>query len=565
MAGGKKSGRGGGGIRLRPAPKGRQVDPQAHAEVTALLGAEPRRRDLLIEHLHKLQDHFGCITAAHLNALAWEMRLTPAEVFEVASFYHHFDLVKEGESAPAALTVRVCESISCHLAQSEALLHELRARLGSSVRVLAAPCIGRCDQAPAAVVGHHPIDRADVRLVEEAVLAQKHAPELPAFTNYATYRSAGGYQLLTQCVTGARPVDDVIAAVEASGLRGLGGAGFPSNRKWRFVRAEPAPRYAVLNADEGEPGTFKDRWCFENDPHRVLEGLLIAAWVVEAAEIFIYLRDEYAAARAILQRELAALQADPPCALPPIHLRRGAGAYICGEETSLIESIEGKRGEPRLRPPFPAQFGVFGRPTLVHNVETVYWLREIIEQGPTQFAERGVRGHKGVRLFSISGRVTRPGVYLAPNGTTVRELIALAGGMAAGHEFYAYLPGGASGGILPASLGDVPLDFDVLAQYGCFIGSAAIVIMSDQDRARDAALNLMHFFAHESCGKCTPCRVGTAKSVELLQRPHWDLPLLGELGQAMADASICGLGQAAPNPVRCVSQFFGHELTQPSE
>jgi formate dehydrogenase beta subunit len=559
MAGGKKGGRAGGGVRLRPAPKGRQVDPAAHAEVIALLGAEPRRRDLLIEHLHKLQDHYGHISAAHLNALAWELRLTPAEVYEVASFYHHFDLVKENESAPPALTVRVCESIACHLAQSEALLHELQARLGKNVRVLAAPCIGRCDQAPAAEVGHNPIDRATVGSVEEAVLAHSHEPAVPGYIDYAGYRAAGGYRLLADCVSGGRSLDTIITEVEASGLRGLGGAGFPSNRKWRFVRAEPAPRYAVLNADEGEPGTFKDRWCFENDPHRVIEGLLIAAWAVEAAEVFIYLRDEYAASRQILQRELQALQADPPCALPPIHLRRGAGAYICGEETSLIESIEGKRGEPRLRPPFPAQFGVFGRPTLVHNVETVYWLREIIEAGAAAFASRGVRGHKGVRLFSVSGRVKNPGVYLAANGTIV-ELIDRAGGMLDGHEFYGYLPGGASGGILPASLGDVPLDFDVLAQYGCFIGSAAIVVLSTQDRARDAALNLMHFFAHESCGKCTPCRVGTSKSVELLARPKWDLPLLGELGQAMADASICGLGQAAPNPVRCVTQFFAHEL-----
>ena len=547
-------------MRLRPASKGRAVDPAVHAEVATLLGQAPRRPDLLIEHLHRLQDHFGHLSAAHLTALAWELRLTPAEVYEVATFYHHFDVVKEGEAPPAEITVRVCESISCHLAGAQQLLHDVRAGAGAKVRVCAAPCIGRCDQAPAAVVGRNPVDRATVETVLATILARQTEPVPPACIDYQNYRAQAGYALLTQCVTGQRTVEEIIALVESSGLRGLGGAGFPTNRKWGFVRAEVAPRFAVLNADEGEPGTFKDRYCLETDPHRVLEGLLLAAWVVDASEVFIYLRDEYAAARALLERELAALEADPPCALPPIQLRRGAGAYICGEETSLIESIEGKRGEPRLRPPFPAQVGVFGRPTLVHNVETVYWLRDIVELGPERFAQRGVRGHKGARLFSVSGRVRAPGVYLAPNGTTVRELIERAGGMLEGHDFYAYLPGGASGGILPAQLGDVALDFDVLAQYGCFIGSAAIVILSQHDRARDAALNLMQFFAHESCGKCTPCRVGTAKSVGLLSQERWDLPLLAELGEAMADASICGLGQAAPNPVRCVAQFFPQEL-----
>jgi len=552
--------KGGGGLRLRPAPKGRQVDPRAHAEVVELLGDAPRRRDLLIEHLHRLQDRFGCLTVAHMTALASEMRLTPTEVFEVASFYHHFDIVREGEAPPPPLTIRVCESISCHLAGSNQLLQELSSRLGSNVRVIAAPCVGRCDAAPVAVVGTNPIARASTATVEEAVLADQTKALAGDYTNYHDYRAAGGYALLRECVSGARPVEDVITAVEQSGLRGLGGAGFPTNRKWRFVRAEPAPRYAVLNADEGEPGTFKDRVLLETDPHRIIEGLLISAWIVDASEIFIYLRDEYAGIRAILETELAALAADPPCPLPVIHMRRGGGAYICGEETALIESIEGKRGEPRLRPPFPAQNGVFGRPTLVQNVETMYWLRDILEQGGEAFSERGKEGHRGGRLFSVSGRVAKPGVYHAPNGTTIRELIDLAGGMAEGHEFYAFLPGGASGGILPASLGDAPLDFDVLAKYGCFIGSAAIVVLGHRDSAKDAALNLMQFFAHESCGKCTPCRAGTAKSVQLLSQPKWNLPLLNELGTAMADASICGLGQAAPNPVRCVSEFFPQEL-----
>jgi formate dehydrogenase beta subunit len=440
------------------------------------------------------------------------------------------------------------------------MIDELRVVLGPDVRVVAAPCIGRCDAAPAALVGHNSIGNATSTALAAAVLNDQTRPVLPIYIDYQAYRNGGGYNTLAACVNGQRSIDDVIATLDASGLRGLGGAGFPSSRKWQFVRAEPAPRFTVMNADEGEPGTFKDRFCFETDPHRVLEGLLIASWVIEASAVYIYLRDEYATARAILLREIARLYDDPPCALPPIHLRRGAGAYICGEETALIESIEGKRGEPRLRPPFPAQNGVFGRPTLVHNVETAFWMREILENGAQAFADSGTNGRKGKRYFSVSGRVARPGVYLAPNGVSVRELIDIAGGMTPGHELYAYLPGGASGGILPASLADQPLDFDVLAQYGCFIGSAAIVVLSDQDSVKDAALNLMEFFAHESCGKCTPCRAGTAKSVTLMQKERWDLPLLDELGLAMADASICGLGQAAPNPVKCVARYFAHEL-----
>ena len=559
----RKKSRGGAyaSLSLRPAPKGREVDATAHEQIVELLRDAPRRRDMLIEHLHKVQDRYGHLSAAHLTALAWEMRLTPAEVYEVATFYHHFDIVKEGDAAPAPITVRVCESISCHLAGSDGLLHALQSAFGADVRVLAAPCIGRCAQAPAALVGKNAVDLATSQSIIDAVRTQQTEPKIPAYIGYAGYRDNGGYQTYLSCLNGTRSVHDVIETVEASGLRGLGGAGFPSGKKWQFVRKESAPRFAVLNADEGEPGTFKDRYCFETDPHRVLEGLLIAAWVVEASAIYIYLRDEYSAAREIVTREIAELQANPPAPIPPIHLRRGAGAYICGEETSLIESIEGKRGEPRLRPPFPAQWGVFGRPTLVHNVETVFWLRDILEQGAEHFANAGINGRKGFRLFSVSGRVAKPGVYRAPNGVTVRQLVnEYAGGMLPGHELYAFLPGGASGGILPASLADDPLDFDVLAQHGSFIGSAAIVILSNQDSVKDAALNLMQFFAHESCGKCTPCRAGTAKAVEIMSRGKWDLPLLADLGTAMADASICGLGQAAPNPVRCVEQFFPEEL-----
>jgi formate dehydrogenase len=545
----------------RSAPKGRQVDPTALAEVRALLGDAPRRRDLLIEHLHRIQDAKGCIPAAHVAALAQEMRLAQTEVYEVATFYHHFDVVKEGEAVPPSLTVRVCETLSCAMAGSHAVLADLQKRLGSGVRVVGAPCIGRCEHAPAAVVGRRTVDEATPEKIARAVRDREIEPGPSTHIHLAQYRSAGGYRTLQTCVSGERTVEAVIAELEASALRGLGGAGFPAGRKWKIVRGEPAPRLMAVNIDEGEPGTFKDRYYLERDPHRFLEGLLIAAWAVGIDAVYIYLRDEYAGCRAILSKELAALSADPPCKLPPIELRRGAGAYICGEESAMIESIEGKRGMPRLRPPYVAQVGLFGRPTLEHNMETLYWVRDILEKGAAWFASHGRSGRKGLRSFSVSGRVAKPGVHLAPAGITVRELIdEYCGGMLPGHDFYAYLPGGASGGILPASMGDIPLDFDTLQPYDCFIGSAAVIILSQHDRARDAALNLMRFFADESCGQCTPCRVGTEKAVGLLAAPRWDAELLGELSQAMADASICGLGQAAPNPIRCVVKYFPGEV-----
>jgi len=545
----------------RGAPKGRQVDPAALAEVQALLGAMPRRRDLLIEHLHKIQDHYRQLSSAHLAALAQEMRLSQAEVFEVASFYHHFDIVKEGQAAPPSLTVRVCDSLSCELAGAKDLLARLPAILGGEVRVIPAPCVGRCETAPVAVVGQNPLPNATLDAVKAAVSAAKTACPPTRYTGYQAYRKSGGYATLAKCLNGRLDREDAFKAMEHSGLRGLGGAGFPAGRKWRIVWAEPAPRLLAVNIDEGEPGTFKDRWYLERDPHRFLDGMLIAAWATGCAEIYIYLRDEYAGCRQILEKEIAALKKAPPCALPPIHLRRGAGAYICGEESAMIESIEGKRGMPRLRPPYVAQVGLFGRPTLEHNMETLYWVRDILEKGADRFASHGRHGCKGLRSFSVSGRVAKPGVHLAPAGITVKELIAeYCGGMAPGHAFYAYLPGGASGGILPASMGDIPLDFDTLNEYGCFIGSAAVVILSDRDRAADAARNLMAFFSDESCGQCTPCRVGTVKALQLMQKDDWDKDLLEELSQAMADTSICGLGQAAPNPVRCVIKYFSHEL-----
>ncbi|MEO8257777.1 MAG: NADH-ubiquinone oxidoreductase-F iron-sulfur binding region domain-containing protein [Acidobacteriota bacterium] len=562
--------------RARGAPKGRWVEPDARAEVLALLGDRPRRRDLLIEHLHLIQDRYHCLAARHLVALAAEMKLAMAEVYEVATFYHHFDVVKEGEEPPPAITVRVCDSIACDMAGSHQLLAALPGRLGPGVRVLHAPCVGRCETAPVAVVGQNPVPYADADKVAALVEAgavehpPRHAaashPHLeivtPGHLDYAGYRARGGYQLAISCVDGATHRDQVIAAMNDAGLRGLGGAGFPAGRKWQAVAAGAAPRLMAINIDEGEPGTFKDRHYLERDPHRFLEGALVAASTVGIAAIYIYLRDEYHGCRAILEREIAALQADPPCPIPPIHLRRGAGAYICGEESAMIESIEGKRGEPRLRPPYVAQVGLFNRPTLEHNMETLHWVRDILERGPDWFAGQGRHGRKGLRSFSVSGRVKNPGVHLAPAGVTVTELIEeFCGGMLDGHVFYGYLPGGASGGILPASMADIPLDFDTLNQHGCFIGSAALVVLSEQDRASDAARNLMKFFSEESCGQCTPCRVGTAKALTLMQRPNWDQPLLKELSQAMVDASICGLGQAAPNPVLSVIKYFPQEIT----
>jgi formate dehydrogenase len=545
--------------RVRPILKGRAVDLKALQDVRELLVGAPRRRDLLIEHLHRINDRYGYLGAAHLAALAQEMSLALTEVYEVATFYHHFEVVKEGERAPAALTVRVCDSIACELAGARELLKGLK--FGDEVRVIPAPCVGRCEVAPCVVVHQNPVANATLDLVKRAVERKQLSCAETSYIDYAQYRKAGGYKLIADCLAGKRTREEITKMMEDSGLRGLGGAGFPAGRKWRLVAAEPEPRVMAVNIDEGEPGTFKDRWYLERDPHRFLEGMLVAAWCSGVGEIWIYLRDEYAGCRAILDRELKKLQAEKPCALPPMHLRRGAGAYICGEESAMIESIEGKRGMPRLRPPYVAQVGLFGRPTLEHNMETVHWVREIVEKGPQWFAAQGRNGRKGLRSFSVSGRVKKPGVHLAPAGITVLQLInEYCGGMLEGHELYAYLPGGASGGILPASKADIPLDFDTLQPHGCFIGSAAIVVLSDKDKASTAAVNLMKFFHDESCGKCTPCRVGTGKAVALMEQAKWNQPLLNELSQAMMDASICGLGQAAPNPALSVMKYFPHEI-----
>ena len=552
-------------IRQKSQLKGRQADETSLQEVRALLLLDSevlkQRRDLLIEQLHKINDTFRGLHERHLVALAKLMNIPMAEVYEVATFYHHFEVIREGEQAPQ-FTLRVCDGLSCEMAGAATLLNKLKASLGTSkIKVVSAPCVGRCEQAPVAVVHQHEIGHATVEKVLASVQAEATQPVAPDYIDLDAYMAEGGYALLQALNSGKQDAEAVMKAMEDSGLRGLGGAGFPAGRKWRIVSEQAAPRLMAVNIDEGEPGTFKDRTYLERDPHRFLEGMLVAAHVVGIDAIYIYLRDEYHACRQVLEAELQKLKANSSIHLPMIELRRGAGAYICGEESAMIESIEGKRGEPRMRPPYIAQVGLFGRPTLEHNFETLYWVRDIVQKGPDWFSGFGRHGRKGLRSFSVSGRVKKPGVKLAPAGITMAELIEeYCGGMQDGHKFYAYLPGGASGGILPASLSDIPLDFDTLQAYGCFIGSAAVIVLGHQDSARNAALNMMNFFAHESCGQCTPCRVGTEKAVQLMQAAVWDNATLEDLNQVMVDASICGLGQAAPNPVRCVQKYFPQEV-----
>ena len=575
-------------IRRKSKLKGRQADETSLQEVRMLIGNGPHRRDLLIEYLHKLNDEYRALHDRHLTALAKEMNIPMSEVYEVATFYHHFEVVR-GNDPVADITVRVCDGVSCELAGAKSLLEKLPSILGNpKVKVIPAPCVGRCEQAPIAVVHQHPVLFATLDKINAAVknnmvtqpmprddgqfdpaaLAEKSvspqgANQLlsPNYVGFEAYKAKGGYALAKEVAEGKHSVESVIKAMENSGLRGLGGAGFPAGRKWRIVKDQPAPRLMAVNIDEGEPGTFKDRTYLERDPHRFLEGLLVAAQVVGIDACYIYLRDEYHGCRELLEAELVKLKANPPCKLPLIELRRGAGAYICGEESAMIESIEGKRGEPRMRPPYIAQVGLFGRPTLEHNMETLYWVRDIVQRGPDWFSAFGLNGRKGLRSFSVSGRVNYPGVKLAPAGITIQQLIDdYCGGMQDGHKFYGYLPGGASGGILPATMNDIPLDFDTLQPYGCFIGSAAVVVFSEKDRARDVALNVMRFFEHESCGQCTPCRVGTGKAAQLMEAKSWDQSTLEDLATVMVDASICGLGQAAPNPIRCTNKYFPNEV-----
>ena len=547
--------------KMRGEKRGRRVDLKTLDQIRELLASLPLRRDLLIEYLHLIQDKYGYISAAHITALAREMKLSTTEIYEVATFYHHFDVIKENQSPPAKLTVRVCDSISCEMNGAETLIKELNKFYGDDVRIQRVPCVGRCADAPVAVVGKNPIDNATLESVCEIVDKGEIDAPVSEYITYNKYINSGGYQLLKRSFDSSDSAEKIIAILKESGLRGLGGAGFPAGQKWEIVKSYPGPRVLAVNIDEGEPGTFKDRYFLEKDPHRFIEGALIAAQVVGIDEIYIYIRDEYQGCYTALLHELDELKRDPPLKLPHIELRRGAGAYICGEESAMIESIEGKRGMPRLRPPFVAEVGVFGRPTLEHNLETLFWVRDIIEKGADWFTSHGRNDRKGLRSFSVSGRVKKPGVYVTDAGITIKELIdEHCDGMLDGHEFYGYFPGGASGGILPASLGDIPLDFDTLHEHGCFIGSAAIIVFSDKDKARDLARNAMDFFSHESCGKCTPCRVGTSKAAMLMKKPTWDQGLMQELSQTMSDASICGLGQAAANPMTCVMNYFPKEL-----
>jgi formate dehydrogenase len=551
----------GGRTKARAFPKGRQTDPGAVAEIEKLLKGKSLRRDLLIEHLHAIQDKFGHLSAAHLAALAAIMRLAQAEVYEVATFYHHFDVVKEGETAPAEVTVRVCDSLSCEMAGAKDILKSLGDKAPKYVRVVHAPCMGLCDQAPAAAVGRNYVGNITVPKLLKAAKDRDTKPEKPKYQTYKAYVKAGGYDVLKGLRAGKQTPDQVIETLLEAGLKGLGGAGFPSGQKWKFVRAGKGPRYMCINGDEGEPGTFKDRLYLQTRPHQFLEGMLIGAWGVEADKVYIYMRDEYPAVLALLAKEIRVLEKEGIIPAGYVEVRRGAGAYICGEESAMIESIEGKRGLPRHRPPYVAQVGLFGQPTLVHNVETVYWMPEILAKGANWFIGEGREGHKGNRSYSVSGRVKNPGVVLTAAGATAAELIELCGGMADGHSFKGFLPGGPSGGILPAKLGNVPLDFGTLVKWDAFVGSHAVVILSDKDNIRDVAVNLLKFFEDESCGQCTPCRVGCEKAVKLMSKKKWDRKLLGELCTAMADASICGLGQAAPNPINSAMKHFREDVS----
>jgi len=543
----------------RYKPKGRMLDPIALDEVRALLGNIEPARDMLIEYLHMIQDNQKHLSARHLAALAHIMRIPMAEVWEVASFYDHFDLVKEDETAPPQCTVRVCTSLSCMMVGGETMLEKLQPYASDKVRFVPAPCIGACDKAPAAAIGHKLIEHASFDALKD--VEEDGHPEIPATARrFDAYVADGGYSLLKALLSGKKNAEDVLSVLDDAALRGLGGAGFPTGRKWRIVSGQPGPRLMAVNGDEGEPGTFKDRLYLSNDPHRMIEGILIATKVVGIDACYIYMRDEYPEIIALLKEELAAVEAAGLADHTQLHLRRGAGAYICGEESAMIESIEGKRGLPRHRPPFVAEKGIFDRPTLVNNVETLYWIAKICREGPECLNTTELNGRTGLRSYSVSGRVAKGGVYLLPAGSTITDIIAAAGGMADGHEFKAYQPGGPSSGLLPASMNDIPLDFDTLQPHGTFIGSAAVVVLSQKDRARDAALNMLRFFEDESCGQCTPCRVGCGKAVQLMQSETWDRPLLTELCTAMTDASICGLGQAAPNPIKLTMQHFADEI-----
>jgi len=542
--------------------RGRRTDLKVRKEIDDLVSPDSNRSDLLIEYLHIIQDEYGCIDSKQIGALANLMKLSMSEVFEVATFYHHFTVVQDRSLDAPKKPIKICDSITCELFGSEQLINDMKRKTANAdLSIQRVSCVGRCDRAPVAVYGQNAIEHASVEKIDKAIEYNLVEPNQPKAISFQEYGNTNGYSIYKECIEGLRSVEEIIKVLSRANLRGLGGAGFPTAKKWEIVRLQTAPKVLVVNIDEGEPGTFKDRFFLEKDPHRFLEGMLIAAWAISADTCYIYLRDEYAGCRLTLQREIDLLVDNKTFFVPKIELRRGAGAYICGEESALLESLEGRRGMPRHRPPYIAEKGLFGKPTLAHNMETLYWIREIIEKSANWFASQGKRGRKGLRSYSVSGRVKNPGVYIAPAGTTVKELIEnYCGGMQEGHTFYGYFPGGASGGILPASKADIPLDFDSLENTGCFIGSAAIIILSSSDQAKNSAINAMKFFARESCGQCTPCRVGTSKAVQLMSLQKWKISVLEDLATVMEDSSICGLGQAASNPLRSVIRYFSKEI-----
>jgi len=544
-------------------PKGRNIDENAVIEVNNLINKLPVKRDLLIEYLHLIQDKHRQLKKKYLAALSHILKIPFAEVYEVASFYAHFDVVEDDTPPMQDITIRVCDSITCEMFGSEKLINDLSDGLDNSkVRVLRAPCMGLCDKAPACEVGHKHITKASLDSVKNVIESNDLHPQKVSGKSIEEYINDGGYEILQKCYKGEMDIDEIIEKINLSGLKGMGGAGFPSGQKWKFVRLEKSPRLMTINGDEGEPGTFKDKLYLENNIHQFFEGMLIAAWAVEAKDIYIYMRDEYPEIRIRMFKELDKIKSKK--LINPetnVHIRRGAGAYICGEESAMIESIEGKRGLPRHKPPFVSKVGLFGRPTLNHNIETVFWVPKILSKGHEWFSKQGKVGHKGPHSFSVSGRVKEPGVKLAPAGISMNELLNdYCGGMLNGHKFLGYLPGGASGGILPAEMADIPLDFGTLDKYGCFIGSGAVVVFSDQDDIKKVAINLLKFFNDESCGQCTPCRVGTEKAVKLMEKNIWNKDLMDELVKTMSDASICGLGQAAGNPISCVLKYFKDKL-----
>ena len=550
--------------KRRWTPKGRQVEDKYLDEVSKLFSGLIFKRDELIEYLHILQDKFGVLYDKHLVALSTIINLPLSEIYEVATFYAHFNIVKDSKDYNPVNVVRVCESLTCELFGAHKLLQDIKKLENKNIKVVPGPCMGRCNVAPTVCVGKNYVDVANFDKVKKTIDEKSFEPFIPDYINLSSYKKNGGYEIADKIKNGVISKKQVLDSLNESGLKGKGGAGFPTGKKWEIVSNYNGKKYVAVNGDEGEPGTFKDRSYLESDPHRFLEGALIASYFINAQKVYIYMRDEYPTVIKILLDEINKMEDEEIIPKDFFIVRRGAGAYICGEESAMIESIEGKRGLPRHRPPYVAEIGLFGCPTLTNNLETLFWVRDIIEKGAKWFAEKGTNGNKGFHSFSVSGRVKNPGVKVAPAGITIQQLIdEYCDGMADGHTFKGYLPGGASGGILPATMNDIPLDYGSkeLMDAGCFLGSAAVVVLSDHDNMKDVALNLLKFFEEESCGQCTPCRSGTEKTVKLMQEKNWNKEKLKDLSEVMAQASICGLGQAATNPLNSVLKYFSNEIT----